>query len=133
MELRVVENPSVFRHANVESVLVSESCHCVIHDAGFAVDALHDVVLEARRFRENQHGFVRRGGQTSSQRQAGARYGCDAKKFPATCRCMCSCAHKFVLSGVLRGRSEEHTSELQSLTNLVCRLLLEKKKTQKYL
>src|SRR5262249_61303959 len=28
-------------------------------------------------------------------------------------------------------RSEEHTSELQSLTNLVCRLLLEKKKTIK--
>src|SRR5258706_9447299 len=27
-----------------------------------------------------------------------------------------------------RVRSEEHTSELQSLTNLVCRLLLEKKK-----
>src|SRR5262249_56082061 len=28
-------------------------------------------------------------------------------------------------------RSEEHTSELQSLTNLVCRLLLEKKKIRK--
>src|SRR5258706_1358832 len=28
----------------------------------------------------------------------------------------------------LASRSEEHTSELQSLTNLVCRLLLEKKK-----
>src|SRR5690606_41906458 len=27
------------------------------------------------------------------------------------------------------GRSEEHTSELQSRENLVCRLLLEKKKT----
>src|SRR5437016_8785109 len=27
-----------------------------------------------------------------------------------------------------KDRSEEHTSELQSLTNLVCRLLLEKKK-----
>src|SRR5258706_6586514 len=27
-------------------------------------------------------------------------------------------------------RSEEHTSELQSLTNLVCRLLLEKKNTK---
>src|SRR2546427_6042869 len=27
------------------------------------------------------------------------------------------------------GRSEEHTSELQSQSNLVCRLLLEKKKT----
>src|SRR5262249_60494813 len=34
------------------------------------------------------------------------------------------CAEK-----VDRLRSEEHTSELQSLTNLVCRLLLEKKKT----
>src|SRR5437016_7201980 len=29
--------------------------------------------------------------------------------------------------GRRRQRSEEHTSELQSLTNLVCRLLLEKK------
>src|SRR2546427_6935056 len=29
------------------------------------------------------------------------------------------------------GRSEEHTSELQSQSNLVCRLLLEKKKKQK--
>src|SRR5438046_3496887 len=28
-------------------------------------------------------------------------------------------------------RSEEHTSELQSLTNLVCRLLLEKKKKRR--
>src|SRR2546430_11634049 len=34
----------------------------------------------------------------------------------------CTCA------GV--GRSEEHTSELQSQSNLVCRLLLEKKKQQ---
>src|SRR5438093_9470523 len=31
-------------------------------------------------------------------------------------------------SGTIDMRSEEHTSELQSLTNLVCRLLLEKKK-----
>src|SRR5256885_13069560 len=30
-------------------------------------------------------------------------------------------------------RSEEHTSELQSPCNLVCRLLLEKKKTVRYL
>src|SRR5256885_12020491 len=29
--------------------------------------------------------------------------------------------------GFFRGRSEEHTSELQSPCNLVCRLLLEKK------
>src|SRR2546430_6463325 len=32
-------------------------------------------------------------------------------------------------SGRAASRSEEHTSELQSQSNLVCRLLLEKKKT----
>src|SRR5258706_7346363 len=32
-----------------------------------------------------------------------------------------------VLNEQAKSRSEEHTSELQSLTNLVCRLLLEKK------
>src|SRR5688572_31899534 len=31
-------------------------------------------------------------------------------------------------AGSAAGRSEEHTSELQSQSNLVCRLLLEKKK-----
>src|SRR5690606_39509317 len=42
-------------------------------------------------------------------------------------------AYKKVLSLLLSSkfpRSEEHTSELQSRENLVCRLLLEKKKTQ---
>src|SRR3712207_7301617 len=34
------------------------------------------------------------------------------------------------LAGALAGRSEEHTSELQSRQYLVCRLLLEKKKKQ---
>src|SRR3989475_9383247 len=32
---------------------------------------------------------------------------------------------------MIEGRSEEHTSELQSQSNLVCRLLLEKKKKKK--
>src|SRR2546427_8731138 len=34
---------------------------------------------------------------------------------------------------VMVPRSEEHTSELQSQSNLVCRLLLEKKKNKAYL
>src|SRR5687767_15668380 len=39
---------------------------------------------------------------------------------------------RFLDPGALRGvRSEEHTSELQSLAYLVCRLLLEKKKHRK--
>src|SRR2546430_10244638 len=46
--------------------------------------------------------------------------------FPAGCR------EGSQVSRLLRrrGRSEEHTSELQSQSNLVCRLLLEKKKNR---
>src|SRR5256885_5504159 len=36
--------------------------------------------------------------------------------------------HRSRIAGRVHGRSEEHTSELQSPCNLVCRLLLEKKK-----
>src|SRR5262245_63105887 len=36
--------------------------------------------------------------------------------------------HEFDACSARSGRSEEHTSELQSLRHLVCRLLLEKKK-----
>src|SRR5688572_21758392 len=38
----------------------------------------------------------------------------------------------FILLGQIETRSEEHTSELQSQSNLVCRLLLEKKKKKKH-
>src|SRR2546430_4846747 len=38
-------------------------------------------------------------------------------------------AQSVIFAGVLL-RSEEHTSELQSQSNLVCRLLLEKKKNE---
>src|SRR5258705_109644 len=51
-----------------------------------------------------------------------ARVGCNA----GTCHGSAKGKEGFKLS--LRGRSEEHTSELQSLRHLVCRLLLEKKK-----
>src|SRR5258706_10743316 len=45
---------------------------------------------------------------------------------PSCCRCCCwTCP---IPKRCRSPRSEEHTSELQSLTNLVCRLLLEKKK-----
>src|SRR2546427_1019119 len=35
-----------------------------------------------------------------------------------------------IIGSMRYGRSEEHTSELQSQSNLVCRLLLEKKKNK---
>src|SRR5688572_32634056 len=39
-----------------------------------------------------------------------------------------ACSVRSVFQAQQRRRSEEHTSELQSQSNLVCRLLLEKKK-----
>src|SRR2546430_12460602 len=48
----------------------------------------------------------------------GGRSGCDPGQSPDDGRC----------DRTATGRSEEHTSELQSQSNLVCRLLLEKKK-----
>src|SRR5437588_13074378 len=63
-----------------------------------------------------------RSGRRSRGRGAGwgstaapARWSASAPRRPS-CRCCC------------RSRSEEHTSELQSHSDLVCRLLLEKKK-----
>src|SRR5215213_10636098 len=51
----------------------------------------------------------------------GAHHGCHSIRFNEN-----SGIHRLPFSS--HPRSEEHTSELQSLTNLVCRLLLEKKK-----
>src|SRR5690606_41016055 len=50
-----------------------------------------------------------------------------------SCRPICisqnarNCSDQVVLATINAARSEEHTSELQSRENLVCRLLLEKK------
>src|SRR5688572_13724433 len=43
---------------------------------------------------------------------------------------MVICARRLSSSALNTARSEEHTSELQSQSNLVCRLLLEKKKNR---
>src|SRR5258708_13284283 len=47
----------------------------------------------------------------------------------AFCRAVICCGDSSILSNDRSARSEEHTSELQSPDHLVCRLLLEKKKT----
>src|SRR2546427_8657945 len=49
-------------------------------------------------------------------------HGLEAAKKPLTAKILND------PSIAIKGRSEEHTSELQSQSNLVCRLLLEKKK-----
>src|SRR2546430_13417601 len=55
----------------------------------------------------------------SSRARSRTQQAQNSNEFPAGLLFHCQC----------RRRSEEHTSELQSQSNLVCRLLLEKKKT----
>src|SRR5262245_65699009 len=53
------------------------------------------------------------------------------KSAPAMCLARPATGSAMRRAGRRPGRSEEHTSELQSLRHLVCRLLLEKKKKKK--
>src|SRR2546427_3238199 len=69
--------------------------------------SLHDA-LPISGQRPPDHGL----GRGRAACHAGRGRAAPGPVFPQSCRC----------------RSEEHTSELQSQSNLVCRLLLEKKK-----
>src|SRR2546425_9002028 len=79
-------------------------------------------------FRSRQHHLAPRG-----RHRAAERPGCPR---PLTqeaelARHVPRPARHLVVVGAYDRRSEEHTSELQSLAYLVCRLLLEKKKELK--
>src|SRR5438046_3143452 len=65
--------------------------------------------------------------QTGSAGGRSISWAC-CSRWPSPSRCSgCSTPRARQWSSLREGeRSEEHTSELQSLTNLVCRLLLEK-------
>src|SRR2546430_8888609 len=67
----------------------------------------------------------RRSSDLARRRETcGATSQSDARSYCTTARPGCSPA----IPVLAYNRSEEHTSELQSQSNIVCRLLLEKKK-----
>src|SRR5437016_8570003 len=70
------------------------------------------------------HYSQRRGRRAQARSSAGRS---EVVTSPRGNQRPCSTAWKKSSIERLKRRSEEHTSELQSLTNLVCRLLLEKK------
>src|SRR5260370_11441140 len=82
--------------------------------------------------RQELYHLVRVGGIKTFDEllhRHGKGLGCDVCK-PLAASILASCWNEFVLQPQLASlqRSEEHTSELQSHLNLVCRLLLEKQK-----
>src|SRR2546430_2781233 len=64
------------------------------------------------------------------------KLGMDTKsvvaRFEAERQALALMDHPNIAKVLDAGRSEEHTSELQSQSNLVCRLLLEKKKKRRH-
>src|SRR2546422_4957152 len=60
------------------------------------------------------------------------REGGDSQFFQGLPHLACGCGTVDLKGATATGRSEEHTSELQSRLHLVCRLLLEKKKGLQY-
>src|SRR5688500_19890393 len=73
-------------------------------------------------------------GHLSGQQQPGARSGGAGQPVAAVRTSSGNVEHgRYLVERVVMcfERSEEHTSELQSPCNLVCRLLLEKKKEKK--
>src|SRR5205814_8923463 len=80
------------------------------------------------------HSFpTRRSSDLALDRHSGIFPGddlCDELWFPDLLGLLLRCDRR-CRSRRPRRRSEEHTSELQSLRHLVCRLLLEKKKKEK--
>src|SRR5437016_4805925 len=92
--------------------------------------SLHDALPISHLHRLHAHeaeaeeDHVRRGGGEAGERGRAVGHALDDVAEAREAR-----RHGRACFGVaLDVRSEEHTSELQSLTNLVCRLLLEKKK-----
>src|SRR3712207_5370821 len=104
---RASENPRATEFMNEIIAFVQE-----LINRGFAYEVDGDVYFDTKKFA----AYGKLSGQNLEDLQAGARISVDERK-------------KDPMDFAIWKRSEEHTSELQSRQYLVCRLLLEKKKT----
>src|SRR6266513_1285551 len=75
-------------------------------------------------------GYARSSGRDLSTAKIRRHHFCERSGTPCFREICFSCTAQNVVTQT--ARSEEHTSELQSRFDLVCRLLLEKKKTSCY-
>src|SRR5262249_61893465 len=91
-----------------------------LHDALPIFERRARVVLEVRRLAGGFRGARGPGGAAAYDDGQGQHRASHVRRLAAVR------PRRLLRSSEFRLRSEEHTSELQSLTNIVCRLLLEK-------
>src|SRR2546430_8928779 len=99
--------------------MASERLQKIIAASGIASRRKAEEIIAAGRVTLNGKVVVEQGTKADPQRD---EICVDGKPLKSRERLLYFLLHK---------RSEEHTSELQSQSNLVCRLLLEKKKITK--
>src|SRR5205823_7151932 len=115
-----VENRQTVPYDQLPSDLVNAVV--AVEDAKFYQHHGYDLLGIIRAALKNfTAGHVRQGGSTITQQMARNSFSLKERTFRR------KLLEIFLASRI---RSEEHTSELQSLAYLVCRLLLEKKKTK---
>src|SRR2546425_5357622 len=114
-------------------------CHRRLRSAGTSRSIVTQVCLNHSSSQANSTPPAAPAARTSrvsrTSISAIARSSCPPWPSPSVCKCDTPREEGTPYSAIRSGRparSEEHTSELQSLAYLVCRLLLEKKKKKIY-
>src|SRR2546427_8592118 len=97
-----------------------------------AVDLLNTVILQDGRVRDllGGAGDVAAWAEAAGVLPRGVVRVTSLGSEPAGLRAFREALRRGLVAWAAGARSEEHTSELQSQSNLVCRLLLEKKKNK---
>src|SRR5207247_3425048 len=109
------------------STTCSSSLPLLVHLVAIRLPCYSTLFPYTTLFRSQRGDPIQRCSRAAREHSAGGRQGSSRGALDAQHRA------SHVAGGlrrVIQARSEEHTSELQSRVDLVCRLLLEKKKLQ---
>src|SRR5262245_22445017 len=120
-------DPALFRE-NLESVRAGITKRGV--DLTAELEDLATLETQRRRLLPEIEGLKRDQNAAGDEVARAKRQGLDAAKIQEASRQRAQQIKQLSVELDSVERSEEHTSELQSLRHLVCRLLLEKKKNK---
>src|SRR5438270_12629613 len=127
----------ITHHSSLITLLITLFClvlaSCEREERGFRVEPPSSSRVNTIRLTEFQAGTTQPPQVTTNEYEKNAYAVSEGKRLYEQMNCVGCYFHGGGGIGppLMESRSEEHTSELQSQSNLVCRLLLEKKKKKK--